>query len=622
MIPVLVIGACSVYFSRYQLQNDYSDLTRADGARLKSTLFDITTSMFTLSENIIQSYSYMQLLSTSDMVSQEAAWTQLTDYMEDCRLHNASLNSICLYTNNPAVRSGKYIVLTETFTDAPWYDEALDHKRQLWKTIPEADHFGNVTPYLTLVRKMGLPSPSFQAYLVIRICPNYIKSRLKNNEFQIFCCVNNSPAFYASTPALAQEPMYFPDDPKHLTPHYTYNGVSSRAGEKMLTNICAFQPYRTEDTIYISVSSPQAIRRLHNVTLANFLMLFIAVCFPTVIVSVFSSRFSTRIAVLKDAMHRASQGNYDILETFSGDDELTETFRHLKETVQRVQETQKQYYEGEITRERLINQQQQMEFKMLASQINPHFLYNTLETIRMQALASGARDVASSVKLLGDTMHYVLENTGMASATLDKELHYTLSYLKIQQLRFGSRLRYDLDVDDTLEPAAIKILPLVIQPLVENAVIHGLAPKAEGGHVLVQVSCQDFRPQEPAGDRADLPPEFPAETSGEGQNSGCIGMPSSALPPAEASGKGQDPCPTRLLCIRIQDNGSGMTPDALTALKKRMYTGTMDGHTESIGLANIHQRLCLLYGNAYSIRIDSSPQKGTDITLTFPIERI
>ena len=84
-------------------------------------------------------------------------------------------------------------------------------------------------------------------------------------------------------------------------------------------------------------------------------------------------------------------------------------------------------------------------------------------------------------------------------------------------------------------------------------------------------------------------------------------MPSSALPPAEASGKGQDPCPTRLLCIRIQDNGSGMTPDALTALKKRMYTGTMDGHTESIGLANIHQRLCLLYGNAYSIRIDSSP---------------
>ena len=96
-------------------------------------------------------------------------------------------------------------------------------------------------------------------------------------------------------------------------------------------------------------------------------------------------------------MHRASREDYDIIENFRGDDELAETFHDLRETVQRVQETQKQYYEAEIAREHLINEQQQMEFKMLASQINPHFLYNTLETIRMQALAAGTRDVAASV---------------------------------------------------------------------------------------------------------------------------------------------------------------------------------------------------------------------------------
>lgn len=77
-------------------------------------------------------------------------------------------------------------------------------------------------------------------------------------------------------------------------------------------------------------------------------------------------------------------------------------------------------YEARLSEQQLLNEQQVMEMKMLASQINPHFLYNTLESIRMQALTAGNREVANSIKLLGKSMRYVLENTGTAMVTLKK----------------------------------------------------------------------------------------------------------------------------------------------------------------------------------------------------------
>lgn len=79
-----------------------------------------------------------------------------------------------------------------------------------------------------------------------------------------------------------------------------------------------------------------------------------------------------------------------------------------------IKQQELQMYEARIKEQTLVNQQQQMEYKLLASQINPHFIYNSLETIRMMSIGSGDRETASAIKLLGKTMHYVLENTGTA----------------------------------------------------------------------------------------------------------------------------------------------------------------------------------------------------------------
>lgn len=263
-------------------------------------------------------------------------------------------------------------------------------------------------------------------------------------------------------------------------------------------------------------------------------------------------------------MHQASIGEYNIIDQFKGDDELTETFEDLRSTVELIHQKDALYYQSQLKEQQLVNQQQQMEFKMLSSQINPHFLYNTLETIRMQALASGNRDVATSIKLLGKSMRYVLENTGTNFTTLTNELSYIKTYLSIQKLRFGDRVNSEIIIDETLDTDRIKILPLLLQPIVENGIIHGLERVNSHGLIRIQISAEE----------SDL-------------------------------------------FITISDNGAGMDEETLNALREKILHHDPED-TKSIGLYNINQRVHLYYGDDYYMSIDSTVSDGTIVTLKLP----
>ncbi|MGM9616906.1 sensor histidine kinase, partial [Butyricicoccus sp.] len=290
----------------------------------------------------------------------------------------------------------------------------------------------------------------------------------------------------------------------------------------------------------------------------------ISIVFSSAIILIFSTYLSRRITTLKEAMHQARLGDYNIIDSMRGTDELQDTFQDLKATVEMIRENESRYYAEQLARQQLINRQQQMEFKMLASQINPHFLYNTLETIRMQALANGNRDVATSIKLLGKSMHYVLENTGTDFTTLSKELDYIRTYLTIQQIRFGDRVNFSIQIQDNLDPEQYHILPLLLQPIVENSIVHGLENMGENGRIIISASAD-----------------------------------------------------SSFLILTVQDNGCGMSPDELNRLTEHMQDA--EGfHGTSIGLYNIFQRIRLCYGENGDMVIESKPQQGTRITLRLP----
>ena len=143
------------------------------------------------------------------------------------------------------------------------------------------------------------------------------------------------------------------------------------------------------------------------------LIILVAVLVPGILVYYFGQYFTKRVRTLRHVMYQASNEDYDFKEMVRGQDELSEAFSDLEVMVQNIKEKDAHMYEVLLKEQELTNEQQKMEFKMLASQINPHFLYNTLETIRMKAYTVGDKEVATAIKLLGKSMRYVLKITAL-----------------------------------------------------------------------------------------------------------------------------------------------------------------------------------------------------------------
>jgi len=207
--------------------------------------------------------------------------------------------------------------------------------------------------------------------------------------------------------------------------------------------------------------------------------------------------------------------------------------------------------------------EREAELHALQNQINPHFLYNALESINMLALTHGDRDISRMVTSLGRLLRLTL-STADTLIPLDAELEHVRHYLVVQRTRYGERIAMEVDVDPALLDCLVP--KLTLQPLVENALYHGLEPRPGAGRVVLR-GVRD----------------------------------------------GED------LALTVEDDGAGMDGGQLAAVRARLEDGDEARRGgRSIGLANVHQRLKLYCGPAYGLRIASAPGEGTRVTLRIP----
>jgi len=216
-------------------------------------------------------------------------------------------------------------------------------------------------------------------------------------------------------------------------------------------------------------------------------------------------------------------------------------------------------YIQKLQKQRLFSQQKEMQLKILSNQINPHFLYNTLETIRMMAIEKKENKIASAIKMLSQLLRQSL-SAAEKTITLEKEIELVRNYLEIQKLRFGYRMEYSINMEPQLKDYSI--LPLMIQPLVENSLIHGLEKKPGIVRVRIDISGDD-----------------------------------------------------QALNIDVNDDGAGMEQEKLEKLVSDLasYTGSIDGH---IGLVNINSRIKLFYGSGFGLEVSSI--SGFHVHVTLP----
>lgn len=289
----------------------------------------------------------------------------------------------------------------------------------------------------------------------------------------------------------------------------------------------------------------------------------ISVLLAFLIIYSFSSLFSRRLLHLSRHINRVSTGDFDTTLKIDGKDEIALLARQFNSMVRSINDLMYEVQESNAQNSLLEQKQNDIRFKMLASQINPHFLFNALEAIRMEAHMKGQVEIARVVRLLGKMMRSNLE-VGRSKILLSQELEVVRCYLDIQQFRYEERLKYQFTVDPAVE--SLYMPPLLIQPLVENAVIHGLDNKMEGAFVTVEVVQ--------VGDHAKF---------------------------------------------TITDNGVGISPIQLEELLNTLERKE-EREGERIGLRNVHDRLKLSYGAECGLTIESRPNVGTVIFFCIPME--
>ena len=565
IIPVWVFGLFAITRVRGQLLKHYSEQIHADSMRVNSILFDTTLSMYNTVEPVMNNRNYMKLLGLEHWNDDTGRqFDAMNDDLNTLQLNNAAISSLEIYTDNPLVSNNSHITYSPDYSEQDWYQHLPANGRQGWILIHKLNSIFKYDYYeLCLIRRMGIISNQYSAYIVLCVDNNYLANRLEQTDSDILAALEDTTICYASDSSYMNKKMNMPDD--FNGGYYKYTGATTYNGKKMLTDIVTFQSYQTNDKFYIAANDDTAYTGIERTTFLYILILLIASIIPAIVITKFSSYFSNRVTTLRLAMHQASREDYSIIDSFPGDDELAETFIDLRTTITNIQKKEALYYESRINEQQLINKQQQMEYNMLASQINPHFLYNTLETIRMQALSYNCPDVATSIKLLGKSMHYVLENTGTNTTTLQKELDYIKTYLAIQKLRFGDRVNAEFDIPEIYDLSSISILPLLLQPIVENAISHGLEDIYGKGIITISVRISE----------------------------------------------------DEKLIITVSDNGIGMDEETLRQVRDRMINHETND-ARSIGLYNINQRIKLFYGEEYSLQINSAPEKGTTAVLTLP----
>lgn len=211
-------------------------------------------------------------------------------------------------------------------------------------------------------------------------------------------------------------------------------------------------------------------------------------------------------------------------------------------------------YETELSKK-------QAEILAYRSQINPHFLYNTFECIRDMALFYDVDDIAELTMALSNVFRFAVKGTDMV--TVENELDHIREYAKIINYRFMGKIRIEIDAENAI--LNCKVFKLLLQPLVENAVFHGLEQKIENGTVWVRVFSPDHA----------------------------------------------------TLCFVVEDDGCGIEPERL---KQILASLEIEKNTTKIGVFNIYQRLKLYYDDKFSFDIKSSLKKGTCITISIPRE--
>lgn len=296
---------------------------------------------------------------------------------------------------------------------------------------------------------------------------------------------------------------------------------------------------------------------IHQINKQIYTVMSVAILLTIIIYLIIYRIFNKQVRVLIESMEQLQKGRFDLKIPVKSEDEIGIISHAFNEMCEKLNIYVEQVYAAEI-------QRKNAELNALQTQIDPHFLYNTLDSIRTKALTEHAGDTADMIVLLGDLFRWN-SRTKEKFILLEMELEYIETYLKLQKYRYDGQMEVDIHVEDA---CLDDIVPkLILQPLIENVIKHAFVERTGKGIIGITVK--------------------------EKQN-------------------------TRLE-ITVFDNGIGIKEEKLHEMNEQLNQQINQDDFNSIGLQNVQARIRLLYGDSYGLKINSIDGMGTAVKLTLPV---
>ncbi|GGM42593.1 hypothetical protein GCM10011351_30690 [Paraliobacillus quinghaiensis] len=382
---------------------------------------------------------------------------------------------------------------------------------------------------------------------------NVFDLRNEENDFALTNYINLIDSFIETTNRLL---MFHSEQEKEaLAKEFTEaTRISNYISEMTLTLLDT--ELKTYDRFYRSIIEQSVELK----ELGIWLLLLITFLLLTLTYG-FSLSITKPVLKLTQAANELSRGRFDLQIKVETNDEiafLAKTFDRMRININNLisEITHKAQLEHELQQSKILLQESQ--FRSLQSQINPHFLFNTLNTLSKKAYMEGSEETSDLLVSIAGLLRYNLKQIDR-SVTLNEEVEVLRQYMDIQKARFTENLQLYMEIDESC--LYVPIPALTLQPIIENAVIHAIEPKENGGIIWVRIIDGSER-----------------------------------------------------VTIEIEDDGMGMNEEKIEQILKEGIVST-EGHSTGIGFSNVVKRLRLFYGSEDVIDIKSTIGYGTKVIL-------
>ncbi len=463
---------------------------------------------------------------------------------------------ITMYSDNDTIVNGNHFYKMSAAKNEKWYQGLHDsdvNMKLLFYYIGDENPSANILRKISLVRKMDYYK-DLKCEKLVRVDLDYSSLVRQLSGMQY-----NMPVYIC----LGDMIIWSNEGDSGTRTDFSY-----LTGDEKIGYTQAYKKYGEDIRILVMETESDLVGIIKEHMPLIFLMLTVNILLPGVLVFAFNRSIVSRITELSNAFNQMEGDSLKELENARGEDEIGRLMRNYNRMVYRFRELIQTVYKDQLEKQKMDIARQNAELLALHSQINPHFLFNVLEGIRMHSVLKGEEETAKMVERLA-LLERETANWKNDTVLIREEVRFIEAYLELQKHRFGERLKYRLDIEEDCLDYYIPKLTLVT--FVENACVHGVERKSTTCWVYVRVYRKHDK-----------------------------------------------------VYLEVEDTGAGMEEDKLENLREKMQTSNIETlrTNKHIGIANACLRLKMVTNQTVVFEMDSEPGAGTFILIKVPVDNL